>query len=356
VAVPISVSGDSSAPLTYTVPGSTAFIPRAASANFDGSGASSAFLPTMTWRGQSGQILGRYTAPEVAAGSAAEVSWFPSGRRRIAGAGLTLDYNLGEIGNHIATALGTTSTATVSFQDVQRGDGILVLAMAPSLPSGGANFGFPDSIADSKGNTYDLLAFANFQANPATVNTGVYVQLFWCPASVATLTAGVDTVTATWNEPVFDRVISVWAVHHSGGANQPTELNATPDSSAAVFASSDITLATTGYAPQRDSALFFGLLISAKVGGVGGFGSVAGWTGFFQAESRTYSGAKQSYLVNPQTHGANAYLIAGAVPAPYEDDVGVLPGGVFVAAFNGLAQHYSAGANAWKGGIIFALD
>jgi hypothetical protein len=27
-----------------------------------------------------------------------------------------------------------------------------------------------------------------------------------------------------------------------------------------------------------------------------------------------------------------------------------------VAAFNGLAQHYSAGANAWKGGIIFALD
>jgi len=97
-------------------------------------------------------------------------------------------------------------------------------------------------------------------------------------------------------------------------------------------------------------------VIAAKAGGLGGFGGVGGYSGFFQAESRSYTGSKQSYLINPQSSGANAYLIAGAVPASYEDDVGVLPGGVFVPSFNGVAQVYVSGANAWKGIILLGLD
>jgi hypothetical protein len=356
VAVPITVPGDPAVPLTYTVPGSTAFIPRAASANFDGSGAGSSFLPTMTWVAQSGQILGRYTAPEVAAGSSAEVSWFPSGRRRIAASGLVLDYNLGEIGNHITTTLGTTSTAAVAFQNVSAGDGILVLAMAPSLPSVGAQQGYPDTVTDSKGNAYSQVREFAFEAFATAVNAGVFVKLYWCPASVADLVAGVDAVTATWDNPVFDRVVSVWAVRHSGGANYPTVQAATSDNNTTVFAAGQVTLTAGNFTPARDRALEFALVITAKAGGVGGFGGVVGWSGFFQAQFRLYAGSKQQYFANPQTHGANAYLIAGAVPANYEDDVGVLPGGVFVPAFNGVAQAYTAGTNAWKGIILIALD
>ena len=83
---------------------------------------------------------------------------------------------------------------------------------------------------------------------------------------------------------------------------------------------------------------------------------MGGFTGFFQAEARGYVGSKQMSLINPQTHGADAYLIAGAVPAPFEDDVGVLPGGVLVPSFSGVGQHYSTGTNAWKGIILLGLD
>lgn len=77
MAIKISVLGDPSAPLTYTTPGSTAFIPRAASCVFDGSGAGGAYLPCMTWIAQDGSVIGRYVAPEVAAGASVETSWFP---------------------------------------------------------------------------------------------------------------------------------------------------------------------------------------------------------------------------------------------------------------------------------------
>src|SRR5439155_24937716 len=132
------------------------------------------------------------------------------------------DYNLGEIGNHIATTLGTTSTASVTYQDVQAGDGILVLSMAPSLPSVAAPEGVPSSVADSKGNTYGQMWYSQFEAFPATVNQGVTIQLWWCPASVATLVAGVDTVTGTWDNQVFDRGVSVWAGGDGGGGIFPT--------------------------------------------------------------------------------------------------------------------------------------
>ncbi len=351
-------AGGGNAPLNYLVPGATSIRIKQIHVSYTDNGASGDWLPAVKIVSDSKHLMGTAAdqAVKVTLGSDADVSFFPRVRRRAAATGPVLDYNLGEIGRHIATTLGTTSTAPVSFQDVAAGDGIMVLSMAPSLPSVAAPEGIPASVADTKGNTYGPMWYSQFEALPATVNEGVTVQLWWCPASVTRLVAGVDAVTATWDNQVYDRVIAVWSVRHSGGANFPTVLAATADNDAAVFASGQVTLTSPLFTPARDKALEFALVISAKAGGVGGFGGVAGWSGFFQAEFRNYSGSKQSYLVNPQTHGADAYLIAGAVPANYEDDVGVLPGGVNVPAFNGVAQAYSAGANAWKGIILMSLD
>lgn len=77
MAVLIAVSGNPAAPLTYTVPGSTAFVCRTASCAFDGTGAGGSFLPVMRWIAQDGSVIGSYVAPVVAAGASAAVSWFP---------------------------------------------------------------------------------------------------------------------------------------------------------------------------------------------------------------------------------------------------------------------------------------
>jgi hypothetical protein len=117
VSVPISVPGDPSVPLAYTVPGSTAFIPRTASATFDGSGAAGAFLPTMRWVSQSGQVIGRYTGPQVAAGSSAEVSWAPFlEQAAVASAGLDTGMILRNFG---PAAVPQNSETLIAFGDLQ---------------------------------------------------------------------------------------------------------------------------------------------------------------------------------------------------------------------------------------------
>lgn len=356
MAVPVAVPGDPASPLEYTVPGSTAFVPRAASATFDGSGAAGAFLPTMTWLSQSGEVLGRYTAPEVAAGSSAEVSWFPWRRIRSVASRLVLDYNLGEIVDAVDGTLGDRVIVQPVYQPLMKGDGILILAAAPSLPSGGALIAHPFGVNDDPGNVYTVLGNFAYEAAVPNVNQGIYATLFWCPSSVADFNVGVDSFDVIWDNNCYDRVVSIWSVRHSGGANTPTVLAATADNDAAVFASAQVTLQAPNFTPAREKALMFAIILTAKVGGTGAFGAVGGFSGFFQAQFRQFVGSKQIYYRNPQTHGADAYLIAGAVASPYEDDVGVLPGGVLVPAFNGVGQTYSAGANAWKGIILLGLD
>lgn len=61
----------------YQVPGSVIVTPYSASAVFDGSGAAGSFIPCLTFKTQTGAIIARCPAPEVAAGDTAEVSWFP---------------------------------------------------------------------------------------------------------------------------------------------------------------------------------------------------------------------------------------------------------------------------------------
>lgn len=342
----------------YLVKPAVEFRLKAVSAEFTDNGAGAAWLPAVVLISDSGHVIARAldTSVTVAAGGSADVSFFPRGRRVKAAAGPILDFNVGEIGNTIATTLGTTCTVTANYQQVFAGDGILIFAMAPSVPSVAATPGIPTTFTDSAGNTYNLVNLSDFEASPANVNEGVFTALYFCQASVADMIVGVDSFTVTWDNPVFDRVVSVWTVRHKGGADVPLLNNSTPDSDAAVFASSQVTLPTTDINPVRDQSLLFALIVAAKAGGVGAFSSVVGFNGFFQAEFRAYAGSKQAYLVNPQTHGADAYLIAGAVPAPFEDDVGVLAANVPVPAFNGVGQNYSGGTNAWKGIILLFID
>lgn len=62
---------------TYQVPGSAVVTPYAVSANFDGTSAAGAFIPCLTFKTQTGAVIARCPAPEVAAGDSSERSWFP---------------------------------------------------------------------------------------------------------------------------------------------------------------------------------------------------------------------------------------------------------------------------------------
>jgi hypothetical protein len=351
-------SGSGSTPLSYIVPGTTAIRIKQIHVQYTDNGASGDWLPAVQIVSDSKHLMGTAAdqAVKVTAGSDADVSFFPRGRRRVAASTLTLDYNLGEVAGHIETTNQQTQNTPLTYQDINVGDGILILAAAPSVRVLGATPAHPVDVFDNVGNTYTQLGSFAFEANPPGVNTGLYVTLFWCPSNIAPQIAGVNAIEVDWDDFVFDRIVQVWAVRHSGGQNTPTVLAHTADNDAAVYAAGQVTLTAPNFTPARSRALEFALVIAAKSGGLGGFGGVGGYTGFFQAEGRLYNGSKQQYIINPQTHGADAYLIAGAVPAPYEDDVGVLPGGTLVPAFNGVGQFFTAGANAWKGIILLGLD
>jgi hypothetical protein len=66
-------------PVEYEIPASAEFILKAVTAEFDGSGAASAYLPCVTIVSDSGHVIARAVDPSVsvAAGASAEVSWFP---------------------------------------------------------------------------------------------------------------------------------------------------------------------------------------------------------------------------------------------------------------------------------------
>lgn len=343
----------------YTLPSNMGFRLKAVRADFADNGAGVEYLPVVQLISDSAHGIADAvdTSVSVAAGGSATVSFFPRERQRVtAKPGPLLDFQVGEICNGIGTTLGTTETVTANFQKVFAGDGILVFAAAPSVPSMGATQGIPSTFADSAGNTYNLVNLSDFEASPPNVNEGLFTAVYFCSASVADLDVGVGTFTVTWDNQVFDRIVSVWTVRHAGGADTPLLNNSTPDSDAAVFAATDVTLGTNDINPLRDKSLLFALIVAAKSGGLGGFSSVAGFNGFFQALSRAYAGSKQAYLVNQQTFGADAYLIAGAGNPAYEDDVGTLAANVLIPGFNGVGQNYANGANAWKGIILLFLD
>jgi hypothetical protein len=73
----IAVLGSDQVPLTYTVPVPGTLTTLTAAAVFDGTGAAGSFEPCLSMYDSDGNLIARATAPEVAAGDSAEVSWFP---------------------------------------------------------------------------------------------------------------------------------------------------------------------------------------------------------------------------------------------------------------------------------------
>lgn len=277
-------------------------------------------------------------------------------RRGAVAAPTVLPFNVGELGGSISTPLGHTKTHTVQFQSVQTGDGILVAAMAPTLPSALATQGGAHTCTDTKGNTYNAINSFDFQSFPPAVNTGMKLVLFFCDASVAPLVPSVDSITVTWDNDVFDRIVFGWIIRHAGGARFPQTLDTAGVGDLAVFASSQVTLQSPDFTPDRSNGLELALIVTARPIGGFSFSGVAGFDGFYQAKFNAFSGAKQTYLLNCQTHGADAYIVANSTTTPYEIDLGSLPANVLVPAFNGVGQSFGGGANTWKGIVLLSVD
>jgi hypothetical protein len=72
------VTGIAPAPAIFTVPGNGQIRPKSIFASFDGTGAGSAFFPTLKVISDAGKTVGIYSSDtSVAAGASADVSWFP---------------------------------------------------------------------------------------------------------------------------------------------------------------------------------------------------------------------------------------------------------------------------------------
>jgi len=267
---------------------------------------------------------------------------------------------VGEIGSVGSGTLDNTLSMTVQYEDVRSTDMIWVMAMAPSTPSSGALFGSCYQVVDNKGNTYWSQSNFDFEASSPNVNDGVYISYFATdPTSGGFgLTHNVDTITATWDNPVYDRYMSTWLIRFEPGIpdSWPVLEASTSWHNTTVYTSNQVTLTVpTIGSVSMDRSMLFVIFITAKVGGVGGFGGISGYDGFLQAQSRGFAGSKQSYLRNTQSWGADAYLIAGTGNPTYEIDQGTLMVGDVINSFNGAGQAYSSGANAWKGAMLWYI-
>ena len=314
----------------------------------------------------------RFVVPNDVSGETAIVQVDPNGNVTIlsdtvAPTSTITPRTIGELGTTVASNQATTLVHTVDFNDLPAGDGILVMAMAPSLPVLAGTQGFPTSCTDSAGNSYSTLLQKNFQAASPVANEGVYIRLFWCGSSSSTLVDGTGTITVTWDNPVWDRCIYAVQVRREGGsAHTPIVLASTANNDAAVYASSQVTLGCPAWTPTRDQALVYSLVISARplpTYSVS-YGGVGGYSGFYEATSdvqRGGTGSKESYSIHHQTHGSDVYVKVGANPAT-EYDLGLLAA-TFQASFNGSAQNYgkppfpsTPDTNVWKGIILLGID
>lgn len=236
---------------------------------------------------------------------------------------------------------------------MRKGDGLLVVAMAPSLPAAAQPEGFAASVTDSAGNFYDFTQALHYDQSPTVINRGAIVVLYICESSVADMEHDVATVTATWDNPVYDRSIAVFQMRPGDTTGLPDVIAHSAEHSAAIYAAAQVTLQAPNYTPARDFGMEFALITTSKPGGTGAFGAVGGFNGFFQPVGRVLVGSKQTYYLNPQTFGADTYTINNGIDPPFYFALGTLPGGVLVPAFNGVGQTYSLGANADKGIILF---
>jgi hypothetical protein len=145
--IQISVPQVADAPSTYLLAGGVEFVLKTVNADLDGSGSASAWLPCVTIKSDSGQVVARAVdqGVKVAAGGSAGVSWFPWLKHRGAGAA-----------EPNCTLLGSgngTDTLTVTLSSAVPADGVLQVVLA-GVAVGHDNDGgsIPNSASDSGGN------------------------------------------------------------------------------------------------------------------------------------------------------------------------------------------------------------
>lgn len=117
----VSVPGSSAAPLTYQVAQQQEILLKAAAASFDGSAAGSAWLPCLRIIAPGGQVVGQYiTGSSVAAGSSADVSFFPNAQTAAASTGGSLDieHNAASVGTEPALDFEDSGSLTWTVTDV----------------------------------------------------------------------------------------------------------------------------------------------------------------------------------------------------------------------------------------------
>jgi hypothetical protein len=211
------VAGETLAtPLDYLIPGAQEIVPKAVTAEYDGSGAGGDFVPTLIIRAPNGSVLAH--APigsALTAGASADVSWFPRGRLDSSGireitstdGSVTVTDPFGPVTNLAVPASGA------AYEDLT--------ATAFALTAG--NFGQPSWAHSAGSSLVDLTT----PTAPVPKVAGIYIAEFYAaitlppapPGFLAALLLGQATVqagsVATWAQAGGSPCAnSVTAVNH----------------------------------------------------------------------------------------------------------------------------------------------
>lgn len=241
----VAVPGDPSQPLSYTLPGSVAFVVRAAFCTFNGTGASGNFIPSMQWYSQSGDFIGQYIAPEVAAGSTADVSFFPGVKSATSGAGApvamaqgwfdSLNYTDPQLSIPTATVVDigwphtfitdqtyfafTTTSNTNDTLELQRTDAIYMIACSLRMAGSGYAIQFTAPFGQFGVNGEELkgvlAGYAQDGSNVFSVGalTGLITANNWqwvLPSSAPALgTVQISTDSGSTQKANFGRIIAL---------------------------------------------------------------------------------------------------------------------------------------------------
>ena len=132
----IVVTGQSAAPLDYTVPNAAEILLLVVQATFDGAGATVAFLPAVEVYSDGGVLVGRaVTGQTVGAGGSASVTFAD-----MANAGASAAYSFATAGIAIAGAATTTIVAAVAGKRIKVVQAALMSDGATNVSFGGGSF------------------------------------------------------------------------------------------------------------------------------------------------------------------------------------------------------------------------
>lgn len=196
----------STAPKEYVVPSSAEFTLKCVDATWDGSGAAGAFLPCVEIVSDSGRIVARGMASSVAAGSSAQVSFFPFNRAAATG-GAGIQYGVDNDGTWLSVQVENAGTpGGFGFEVIDPHDnGVQMTTNAFSVTDGNAgNFeisGQTDQF-DIRANTFTATAAAGpFYVKGVKDFAGLRVGFFNTtpvlqPAHPVTLADVINALTA----------------------------------------------------------------------------------------------------------------------------------------------------------------